>query len=81
MTSGAGKLVHMVNQIARFFDAQPGDAAAQTAQHLHSYWAPSMRRSLVEQLQAGETGLDPTARKAAESIARELEGRPPDSRP
>jgi formate dehydrogenase subunit delta len=81
MTSGPGKLVQMVNQIARFFDAQQGDAAAETAKHLHSYWAPSMRRSLVELLHGGGTGLGPTARKAAESIARELEGRPSDNRP
>lgn len=80
MTSGSGKLVQMVNQIARFFDAQQGDAAAQTAQHLHSYWAPSMRRALVEFLQSGGEGLGPSARRAAEVLAQELEGRPADGR-
>jgi formate dehydrogenase subunit delta len=72
MSEESRKLVHMINQIARFFDGQSGDAASQTLQHLHSYWAPSMRRELVEFMLDGGEGLSPTARKAAEQLAEEL---------
>jgi formate dehydrogenase subunit delta len=65
------KLVQMANQIARFFDAQSGDAATQTMHHIHSFWAPSMRRVLVEFLHNGGQGLGLTARKAAELLADE----------
>jgi formate dehydrogenase subunit delta len=72
VSGGPEKLVYMANQIARFFDSQPGDIAAQAAQHLKSYWDPSMRRALVAHLHAGGDGLSPTAREAARLIGAEL---------
>jgi formate dehydrogenase subunit delta len=63
---GAHRLVYMVNQIARFFESQPGDAAAhQTADHLRSYWDPRMRETLGVHLRNGGGGLSPTAAAAA----------------
>jgi formate dehydrogenase subunit delta len=61
----ADKLVYMANQIARYFAAQPGEVAAvQTADHLKSYWAPSMRADIVRHLAAGGAGLSPVAAAA-----------------
>ena len=77
MSAGAAKLVQMINQIARFFDSQPGDPAAQTLQHLKSYWAPSMLRELVAFSHDGGEGLSPTARAAASSLQIALGAPPP----
>ncbi|MDP3173946.1 MAG: formate dehydrogenase subunit delta [Phenylobacterium sp.] len=52
------RLVTMANQIARFFESQPGDGAARaTADHLNSFWAPTMREQLREHAAAGGSGL------------------------
>jgi formate dehydrogenase subunit delta len=72
VSAGPDKLVYMANQIARFFDSQPGDVAAQTAQHFKSFWDPSMRRALVAHLHAGGDGLSATARDAARLLEAEL---------
>ncbi|MBL8554950.1 MAG: formate dehydrogenase subunit delta [Phenylobacterium sp.] len=58
------RLIYMANQIARFFDDQPGDAAAGVAQHLKSFWDPQMRAEIVAWRAAGGEGLDPVAREA-----------------
>lgn len=63
------KLVRMTNQIASFFDTQPGtDAVGATAQHLQTFWDPRMRAQLSAILAAGKDGLSPTARAAAQSL-------------
>lgn len=66
MTSGgAERLVYMANQIAQFFNAQPGNVAARcVADHLRAYWAPDMRRAIVAHLEAGGAGLRPVAQEA-----------------
>lgn len=60
-------LIKMANQIAHYFDSEPDRALAVQGvrQHLHSFWAPAMRRQLVEWMQAnpGE-GIDPLVREA-----------------
>ena len=62
----AEKLVMMVNQIARFFASQPGDAAAAgVADHLRAYWDPAMRARLQDWVMEGGEGLHPLARDAA----------------
>jgi formate dehydrogenase subunit delta len=60
------KLVRMANQIATFFDSQPGeDAAERTALHLRDFWDPRMRARLSRAVEAGEAaGLSLTARAA-----------------
>lgn len=59
------KLVRMANQIATFFDSQPGDPAERIAAHLRDYWEPQMRARLSAHAQAGGEGLMPSARAAA----------------
>jgi formate dehydrogenase subunit delta len=63
------KLVTMANQIAGFFAAQRGDAAAGAADHIAKNWDPRMRAGLAAHLAAGGAGLDPVARRAAEIVA------------
>lgn len=45
-------LAKMANQIGSFFEAMPDRAEAMenAARHIRSFWAPPMRRSLVEQI-------------------------------
>ena len=63
MSAGPERLIFMANQIASFFDSQPGSGqAAAVADHIRAYWVPQMRRTIVEHLHdhAGE-GLSPLA--------------------
>lgn len=60
-------LVHMANRIgdfhASFADRQ--DALEATAEHIHKYWAPRMRRELLSQIdQSGTQTLHPLVREA-----------------
>lgn len=45
-------LVHMANRIGQFFEAMPDrqEAMEGAARHIRSFWAPPMRRGLLEQL-------------------------------
>lgn len=66
------KLVRMANQIAGFFDTQPGKAAVDaTARHLVEFWDPRMRAQLRVILAQGAADLSPTARGAAERLNAE----------
>lgn len=56
-------LRQMANQIADNF-AFHGDAAVRVADHLNRFWAPSMRRRLVEYARSDGEGLDPAVRDA-----------------
>lgn len=54
------KMIMMANQIAAFFNTQPGDdGAARVADHLNDFWEPRMRRQLADYVGAGGQGLDP----------------------
>jgi formate dehydrogenase subunit delta len=64
------RLIYMANQIARFFTAQPGDAAGGVATHLRNFWDPQMRAELVAWRTGGGEGLDPAAAEAVERLAR-----------
>lgn len=65
------KLVRMANQIASFFDTQPGKEPVEaTARHLVEFWDPRMRAQLAMILEEGGEGLCPTAHAAAERLAR-----------
>ncbi|MRX50801.1 hypothetical protein GI374_10155 [Paracoccus sp. S-4012] len=71
MSGGDAKLVRMANQIATFFETQPGiDPAAATAAHLNDFWPPPMRARLLEMIAEGGTGLRPAAAGAAPLIRR-----------
>jgi formate dehydrogenase subunit delta len=64
-SSGIDRLVYMANQIAGFFETQPGDVAAlQTADHLKSFWDPRMRQAILQHLAAGGADLSPVAAAA-----------------
>lgn len=69
---GVERLISMANQIARFFESQPGDAASQTADHLKSFWDPRMRAALSRHLQNGGAGLSPIASAAAARLSASL---------
>jgi formate dehydrogenase subunit delta len=56
-------LVMMANQIAAFFDSQPGNAAAlHIAAHLKAFWTPTMRDALHAFVVGGGEGLSPAAK-------------------
>lgn len=53
------KLIMMANQIATFFQTQPGDDQPQrVADHLNDFWEPRMRRQLAAHIDAGGADLD-----------------------
>jgi formate dehydrogenase subunit delta len=65
------KLVYMANQISRFFVSQGREEAAVVgiADHIRSFWDPSMRRGIFAHLDAtGGQGLDPAALKALQKL-------------
>lgn len=63
------KLVHMANQIATFFQSQPGDRAAQdVARHINNFWEPRMRRELLALIAEGGEGLSEPVLDAAAAI-------------
>ena len=69
------KLVRMANQIATFFESQPGDDGAErVAQHLSDYWDPRMRAEIARIVEDPNSGLSPLARRAVESLAQVSEG-------
>ena len=61
------RLIYMANQIAKFFAAQPGDAAGGVAGHLRSFWDPQMRAEIIAWQSGGGDGLDPIC---VEAVAR-----------
>jgi formate dehydrogenase subunit delta len=73
---GPAKLAYMANQIALYFAAQPGEAAAEaTRDHLRSFWTPAMRRAIVEHVRAGASELSPVAAKAVSMLKETDAGR------
>ncbi len=70
------KLVHMANQIGKFFESQGAEkAVVGTADHIKKFWDPRMRAQIIAHLKAGGAGLDPAARAAIASLAEvHLEG-------
>jgi len=69
--TGREKLVYMANQIATFFESQPGKSAAEgIARHINEFWEPRMRRQFFEIVEAGGSGLKPEVIEAASAIRR-----------
>jgi formate dehydrogenase subunit delta len=64
------KLIHMANQIGKFFASQGGDeAVAGTALHIQKFWDPRMRAAILTHVDAtGGAGLDPHVREALTRI-------------
>jgi formate dehydrogenase subunit delta len=69
MSGRPERLIYMANQIATFFAAQPGDAAAGTAGHLKSFWDPQMRGEIIAWRADGGDGLSPVAAAAVDRLA------------
>ena len=69
--SSPEKLVRMANQIAQFFDSQPGtpeDKAQSIAAHLNDFWAPQMRADIMAMPVEAKQELLPSARAALEHL-------------
>ncbi len=63
------RLVAMANDIAAFFDAEAGPAAADNVRnHISRYWEARMRREIIAHLQKGGAGLSPSAREAVSGL-------------
>lgn len=66
------KLVHMANQIGKFFAAQgEARAVAAIAEHLRKFWTPRMRAQIAAHVQSDGAGLDPLPRQAVAQLAAE----------
>ena len=68
--SPAEKLVAMANQIATFFDTQPGDAAKGIASHINEFWEPRMREGLLTHAAATTADLSPSVIAARPHLRR-----------
>jgi formate dehydrogenase subunit delta len=54
------RLIHMANQIGKFFHNQGRDKAVPAiAEHIRKFWDPRMRSAILAHLDAGGAGLDP----------------------
>jgi formate dehydrogenase subunit delta len=58
-------LVHMANQIGRYFDSYPdrAEARAEIAGHIKRFWEPRMRAAILAHADGAE-GLDPLVKEA-----------------
>lgn len=71
MMSNDEKLVYMLNQIARNFEALGHDAAAAaTADHVANFWDPRMRARIGELTDSGTIALSDTAQTALDLLRR-----------
>jgi len=62
-------MVHMANQIARFFSSYPHDEAlAGVTDHFQKFWEPRMRRQIEEYVAQGGSGLDELAVEAVKRL-------------
>ena len=63
------RLIHMANQIGKFFQSQgQGKAVPGIAEHIRKFWEPRMRTAILAHLDAGGAGLDPDVRDAIASL-------------
>ncbi len=65
------KLIHMANQIARFFESKPhAEGVTGVAEHINAYWEPRMRLQFFALLDAGGAGFRPLVIEAGSGIRR-----------
>ncbi|PTQ75843.1 formate dehydrogenase subunit delta [Celeribacter persicus] len=62
------KMVLMANQIASFFETQPGDQVAGVAVHLKDFWEPRMISQLKTYLGQGGEGLHALVVEAGQAL-------------
>jgi formate dehydrogenase subunit delta len=59
------KLTKMANQIATFFQSQPGeDQAERVAGHLKDFWGPEMRDGLKAAAMHDDSAMDDLVKRA-----------------
>ena len=64
-----GGLIHMANQIGKFFEVQGREKdLAGVAEHIRKFWGPQMKKAIFAHLDAGGTGLDTNVREALVSL-------------
>jgi formate dehydrogenase subunit delta len=69
------KLVHMANQIGKFFASQKDLAPPEgVLAHIRKFWDPRMRAMILAHLDRGGEGLDPVAREAIELLKKQETG-------
>ncbi len=65
----ADTMVHKANQIALFFATFPHDEGVEgVANHLRMFWAPRMRREIIEFVDGGGEGLHELAEEAVRRL-------------
>jgi len=72
------RLLRMANQIGAFFESYPdrAEAVAGVANHLRSFWAPVMRRQIIEYAAGGGGAeMKDIVRDAVAVLARETAAR------
>lgn len=63
------RLIHMANQIGKFFETQrKGEAVPGIAEHIRKFWDPRMRKAIFAYLDDGGAGLDPDVREAIATL-------------
>lgn len=65
------RLVHMANDIARFFQAEPdhAEAVSSIATHITRFWDPRMRREIIAHVQTAKgEGLTDLALEAVKQL-------------
>ena len=68
-TSTVPSNVRLANEIAvHFHHRDPAEAAAEIAEHIHSFWEPRMIAALLRHVDSGVEGLDALAAQAAEQL-------------
>ena len=68
MTARPERLIHMANQIARFFASQ-SEGAGGAAAHLKNFWDPTMRAEIIAWRRQGGDGLDQLAAEAVDRLS------------
>jgi formate dehydrogenase subunit delta len=64
------KMVHLANEIARFWNSYPHDeAVAGVATHIRNFWEPRFRRQLVEYANTDGAGLHELVKEAVGVVA------------
>lgn len=66
----AERLVKLVNDISRFFEAEPDheEAVNGILGHMVRFWDPRMRREISEHLHGGGAGLSVLGREAVKRL-------------
>lgn len=66
---GPEKLIHMANQIGKYFRSQgPDQAVPGIAEHIGKFWDPRMRSAIYAHCGTGGAGLDPLVKDAIEKL-------------